>query len=71
MPVIVFRKNSLTGESAALTNADKQLLAFKDKNAAKIYLANQGIYCMVGYSFPEVEIKPEEEAADAAAEPTA
>lgn len=59
MPICIVKKTSKT-ESAVLADGNKKTLLFESKLQAKVFLANRGVYCLVGYQFVEVELKQEE-----------
>lgn len=57
MPVCIVKK--LNGQDNLYLINGKPAI-FQTKFDAKKFLANKGVYCMVGYSFPEVELKEEQ-----------
>lgn len=70
MPVCIVKKTSATESGVIQVNG--KIAVFKNKNVAKAFLADRGIYCMVGYSFPEMTPKEEnEESANVEQEPVA
>jgi hypothetical protein len=58
MPYCIVKKTS--AKESALLTVNGKTVAFQTKLDAKKFLANQGVYCLVGYSFPEIELTPEE-----------
>jgi hypothetical protein len=59
MPICIVKKIS-KAESAVLADGNKKTLLFESKLHAKVFLANRGEYCMIGYQFVEVQLKQEE-----------